>query len=139
MGYCFGISTVGWYALSTGWLDFIEDNKLRANSYYFGDCLAEPLPYACATETGGEFAARVEEKTNAINLVGRSAIQITLNDCGAPGATFSSSSSEGARKTSHLHRQFTPYEHTTAGRWRSTPQGWEGEARSGGTGGRRPR
>jgi hypothetical protein len=23
------ISTVGWYALSTGWLDFIEDNKLR--------------------------------------------------------------------------------------------------------------
>jgi hypothetical protein len=49
--------------------------------------------------------ARVEEKTNAINLVGRSAIQITLNDCGAPGATFSSSLSEGARKTSHLHRQ----------------------------------
>jgi hypothetical protein len=56
MGYCFGISTVGWYALSTGWLDFIEDNELRANSYYFGDCLVEPLPYACATETGGEFA-----------------------------------------------------------------------------------
>jgi hypothetical protein len=24
-----GISTVGWYAISTGWLDFIEDNKLR--------------------------------------------------------------------------------------------------------------
>jgi hypothetical protein len=34
MGYCFGTNTVGWYALFTCWLDFIEDNKLREGDIY---------------------------------------------------------------------------------------------------------
>ncbi|CAL4984235.1 unnamed protein product [Urochloa decumbens] len=33
-----GISTVGWYAHSTGWLDFIEDNRLREGHI----CIFEP-------------------------------------------------------------------------------------------------
>nr|TKW29341.1 hypothetical protein SEVIR_3G389300v2 [Setaria viridis] len=33
-----GISTVGWYALSTGWLDFIQDNGLREGDI----CIFEP-------------------------------------------------------------------------------------------------